>query len=256
MVPLFRSPWLMSLWCSAPWTSASSCGKVYAMPWQLAPSAGPRCGSRLRRSCTRCAGPPTATSALAVALIRHGADWLKLWVDKRFFREAYSAEKILGELSDKVRTIVETRALLETVTSQVADSLHLGRIAVILLKGSQYTVSYAVGFNEQPDSDLCRRRRGGSPCPHDGAARAHLPGRRELLAAARRCERTRARRAGVLETQLLVPLAFQNRLPIFLSITKGYALEIPGRRDRKSREWPVDSTGRHDRRSWLCDQRI
>src|SRR5207245_592294 len=48
-------------------------------------------------------------------LLRGAGELASKWVDRRFFREAYNSEQILADLSDNVRTIVETRPLLETV---------------------------------------------------------------------------------------------------------------------------------------------
>src|SRR5215469_10322126 len=50
----------------------------------------------------------------AVFLLRRGALWLRTWTDRRFFRDAYHSEQILSSLSDEVRSIVETRPLLDT----------------------------------------------------------------------------------------------------------------------------------------------
>jgi sigma-B regulation protein RsbU (phosphoserine phosphatase) len=43
-----------------------------------------------------------------ILLLRQMANRVSRWLDRRFFREAYNAEHILGELANKVRTIVET----------------------------------------------------------------------------------------------------------------------------------------------------
>jgi phosphoserine phosphatase RsbU/P len=45
------------------------------------------------------------------------ASRLHRWIDRRFFREAYEADRILGDLAEKVRTMVETGPLLETVAT-------------------------------------------------------------------------------------------------------------------------------------------
>jgi len=41
-------------------------------------------------------------------------------------------EQILSELSDDVRTMVETGPLLETVANRVSDTLHVPRVAILL----------------------------------------------------------------------------------------------------------------------------
>ncbi|HEX4168798.1 MAG TPA: PDZ domain-containing protein, partial [Bryobacteraceae bacterium] len=63
---------------------------------------------------------PFATVAVLAAgfwgiFLLHGATQrLAVWVDRRFFRDAYNAEQILSDLAENVRSIVETKPLLET----------------------------------------------------------------------------------------------------------------------------------------------
>jgi sigma-B regulation protein RsbU (phosphoserine phosphatase) len=70
------------------------------------------------------------------------------WLDRKFFREAYSAERVLSELSDEARRFTETGPLLETVTSRVADTLHIPRVCVLLRDGEHYCLANAAdGFD-------------------------------------------------------------------------------------------------------------
>jgi phosphoserine phosphatase RsbU/P len=64
--------------------------------------------------------------------IRDIGDRLRRWIDRRFFREAYNADRILKELSEQVRGILDRDALLETVARQIGQSLHVERVAVRL----------------------------------------------------------------------------------------------------------------------------
>lgn len=81
----------------------------------------------------------------------HGATRrLAVWVDRRFFRDAYNAEQILNELAEKVRTIVEVQPLLETVARRIADSLHVKQIAVLLDQDGLYRPAHAVGVDALP----------------------------------------------------------------------------------------------------------
>jgi len=73
---------------------------------------------------------------------------MRLWMDRRFFREAYNAERILTDLSSSVAGIRDMKRLLETVTHRIADSLHVPRIAVLLEQGGFYQPAYALGFHE------------------------------------------------------------------------------------------------------------
>ena len=83
---------------------------------------------------------------VAIVQIRRAAEVVRRWLDRRFFREAYNAELILGELANQVRTMVETGPLLETVVQQVAGSLHVPRVAILLNGGGTLEPAYAVGY--------------------------------------------------------------------------------------------------------------
>jgi sigma-B regulation protein RsbU (phosphoserine phosphatase) len=87
--------------------------------------------------------------AAGVALLvatRHLGDRSGNWVDRRFFRESYDAEHILGELSDTVRTMVETRPLLETVAERISESLHVPRLVVLLGNAGVFQPAYTIGY--------------------------------------------------------------------------------------------------------------
>ena len=82
---------------------------------------------------------------LFVVVTWRAAERVRAFTDRRFFREAYDAELILGELSDTVRTIVETGPLLETVAQRIQDSLHVPRVMVLLRQGDEFAVAHALG---------------------------------------------------------------------------------------------------------------
>jgi sigma-B regulation protein RsbU (phosphoserine phosphatase) len=86
-----------------------------------------------------------------ISLLRGGTQRLMTWIDRCFFRDAYNADQILTELSDKVRTLVETKKLLETVTQRIADSLHVPRIALLLEENASYRPAFATGYGGLPD---------------------------------------------------------------------------------------------------------
>jgi sigma-B regulation protein RsbU (phosphoserine phosphatase) len=83
--------------------------------------------------------------ALLVALGAF-ADRLRRWIDRRFFREAYEADKILADLAARVRTMVETGPLLETVAGRVAEAMHVTRIAILLNGNGEFRPAYAAGY--------------------------------------------------------------------------------------------------------------
>jgi sigma-B regulation protein RsbU (phosphoserine phosphatase) len=73
------------------------------------------------------------------------------FIDRRFFRETYQADQILGELADRVRTIIGMKPLLETVTERISDALHVQPIAVLLNGDGPYRPAYAIGVDTTPD---------------------------------------------------------------------------------------------------------
>jgi sigma-B regulation protein RsbU (phosphoserine phosphatase) len=83
--------------------------------------------------------------AVVVLLGRMGR-WARQWMDRRFFREAYNAERILTELSSSVAGIRDTKRLIETVAHRIADSLHVPRVAFLLEQGGLFQPAYALGF--------------------------------------------------------------------------------------------------------------
>jgi sigma-B regulation protein RsbU (phosphoserine phosphatase) len=95
-----------------------------------------------------------AWGVILVLWVRKGSDKVRTWTDRRFFRESYDAEKVLEGLSDEVRSIVETRPLLERVATRIAESLHVPRVAVLLADGGSFRPAYALGYAGVPDADL------------------------------------------------------------------------------------------------------
>jgi sigma-B regulation protein RsbU (phosphoserine phosphatase) len=85
-----------------------------------------------------------------IPLIDYAAKNLRVWIDRKFFREAYNAEQILSELSEDVRTMVETNPLLETVSARISESLHVPQIALLLKVGSNFQPAYALGYENPP----------------------------------------------------------------------------------------------------------
>lgn len=95
-----------------------------------------------------------ALGITGVFLIRLLADKIKTWTDRRFFREAYNAEQILSELSENVRTMVETKPLLETVSNRISESLHVPQVALLLKTGNFFQPAYALGYEDPPSAGL------------------------------------------------------------------------------------------------------
>lgn len=89
-----------------------------------------------------------------VPLIDVIAKPLRVWIDRKFFREAYNAEQILSDLSEEVRTMVETKPLLETVSSKISESLHVPQVALLLKNGNAFHPAYALGYESVPNVEL------------------------------------------------------------------------------------------------------
>ncbi|MGA7077155.1 MAG: SpoIIE family protein phosphatase [Terriglobales bacterium] len=92
-----------------------------------------------------------AIGLLAIFTIRGAAARLRVWTDRRFFREAYNTEQVLSELSDQVRSMVETRPLIETVAVRISETLHVPRVAVLLGAAGSFRPAYALGYGSAPD---------------------------------------------------------------------------------------------------------
>lgn len=89
-----------------------------------------------------------------VFVIRLLADKIKNWTDRKFFREAYNSEQILTELTEDVRTMVETRPLLEIVSNKISESLHVPQVALLLKMGNSFQPAYALGYDVQPTASF------------------------------------------------------------------------------------------------------
>jgi len=138
---------------------------------------------------------------LLVTRTRDLGDIARRWLDKRFFREAYDAERILGELSEQVRGILDTHELLRTVANKIMASLHVERLAVMLQRGGMFQPALATGYPAPFELSL----------PPEAPAIARLRDSREAVAPA-------PGDLPELHAQLLLPLASKNDLIGFISL--------------------------------------
>jgi sigma-B regulation protein RsbU (phosphoserine phosphatase) len=156
-----------------------------------------------------------AIAVLVVVRLRMVLEKLRAWLDRRFFREAVNAERVLNELGDSVRTIIEVQPLLATVTKTISTTMHVPRVAALLRGNGHYATAHAIGFTSEPEVVF--------------AANGPLAGRLEK---AREPERVYLNRPDSwtaqdladrkqleqLQTELLLPLAVKDRLLGFLSL--------------------------------------
>jgi len=81
----------------------------------------------------------------AVALSRRGIEWLRGWIDRRFFRDAVNTERMLADLGESTRTFVEARPLVERVANVVREAMRLEGVEM-WLNGN---LAYATGVTAE-----------------------------------------------------------------------------------------------------------
>ena len=146
-----------------------------------------------------------------LAFTRIFAERGRRWLDRRFFREAYNTEQILGDLANRVRTMVETRPLLEMVARSISETLHVPQVCVLLNGRGGFELAY-------PDST-------GLAIPEDSLAVRHLQKDQHLLVGlddsdswvqdAGRAERESLEK---LQSELLLPLSLNRKLIGIMSL--------------------------------------
>jgi sigma-B regulation protein RsbU (phosphoserine phosphatase) len=135
---------------------------------------------------------------------------LQNWLDRKFFRESYNAEVVLGELSEQTRTFTEKAPLIETVTRRISDVLHVPQVAVWLRGGTMFHLQGTVGFDLMGPVLLS-----GSSATVENLARTNLPARvyrdrpDEWLIQAGDEERSLLDQ---MQAELLLPLPGRDRL--------------------------------------------
>ncbi len=71
-------------------------------------------------------------------------------IDRRFFREAYDARRILSDLSRAIHKVgCQTEKMLQTVVDRISDSLHPDHIAIFLRPTGQLALPAAANGNGQ-----------------------------------------------------------------------------------------------------------
>ena len=91
------------------------------------------------------------TAAILISLlIGKTRKRLIVWIDRKYFREAYNAQVILEDLSESVRTMVDEHQLLDTVARRISESLHVPQVSILLDGEGVYRPVYCLGF-EPPE---------------------------------------------------------------------------------------------------------
>jgi sigma-B regulation protein RsbU (phosphoserine phosphatase) len=137
---------------------------------------------------------------------------LMSWLDRKFFREAYDARKILSELAEKIGLMVNTQELMSMVMGEIDKSLHIKCGALLLCDpGSDFFCSHhTIGHHPCPisipvESRLVAELEKSRAWPLEVHSDEAVAGLRELPPA----DRQLLREAGI---NLIVPLRLSNKV--------------------------------------------
>jgi phosphoserine phosphatase RsbU/P len=166
-------------------------------------------------------------------------------IDQRFFREAYSTEQLLSELSEEARNFTEVAPLISTITQRLGDTLHIDRIAVFLRAGDTFRLQLATGASLLPGTagifslpaaskTIATLSRAKTP------ANVYRDDPSSWLVDATDAERTAL---ADLSTELLVPLPGRNRLAGVIALGPKRSEEPYTKTDRQLLQTIASQTG-------------
>ena len=166
-------------------------------------------------------------------------------IDQRFFREAYSTEQLLSELSDEARNFTEVAPLINTITQRLGDTLHIDRIAVFLRTGDTFRLQLATGAPLLPrTAELFSLPATSTTIATLARAKAPASVYRDdpssWLVDATDAERTAL---ADLSTELLVPLPGRNRLAGVIALGPKRSEEPYTKTDRQLLQTIASQTG-------------
>jgi len=166
-------------------------------------------------------------------------------IDQRFFREAYSTEQLLSELSDEARTFTEVAPLISTITQRLGDTLHIDRIAVFLRTGDTFRLQLATGAPLLPSTaEIFSLPSASTTITTLSRAKAPASVYRDdpssWLVDATDAERTAL---ADLSTELLVPLPGRNRLAGVIALGPKRSEEPYTKTDRQLLQTIASQTG-------------
>ena len=151
--------------------------------------------------------------------IRKSGDGLRTWLDRRFFRENYNAENVLSELSEHVRSIVETEPLLETVAARISETLHVPQVAVLLGGGGFYRPAFAMGYATLPTVAFPTKTGTAMVLKSQKEpARVFLNDRDSWVYREDSISEEERGKLATLRSELLLPLAVRDKLLGFISL--------------------------------------
>jgi sigma-B regulation protein RsbU (phosphoserine phosphatase) len=159
------------------------------------------------------------TGLFVIRRVRSTGEKVRLWLDRRFFRESYNTEQLLIELSDQVRSMMDPRPLLETVVNRIAETLHVRNIAVLLSGSEIYQPAYALGFPGIPQiaflsstATVTHLRESAEP------ARVYLEDSASWIYNEPGATEEERNKLSELSTELLLPLVVRKKLLGFISL--------------------------------------
>ncbi len=164
-------------------------------------------------------------------------------IDQRFFREAYSSELVLSELSEEVRNFTEVAPLIDTISSRIGSTLHVERIAVFLRVGETFQLAHTTGSALLPGSSLSLPAASttiNALTRSKGPANVYRDDPGSWLVDATDAERNAL---ADLSTELLVPLPGRGRLIGVMALGPKRSEEPYSRTDRQLLQTVASQTG-------------
>ncbi len=161
-------------------------------------------------------------------------------IDQRFFREAYSTEQVLSELSDEARNFTEVTPLLNTVTQRIANTLHIDRVAVFLRSGDTYRLQCSIGAPLAPGAIALPAASTTIATLTRGPASVYRDDPSSWLVEASDSERAAL---ADLSAELLVPLPGRNQLAGVMALGPKRSQEPYSRMDRQLLQSVASQTG-------------
>jgi phosphoserine phosphatase RsbU/P len=159
-----------------------------------------------------------AWGVVIVIWLRRAAEFVRKWIDRRFFRDAYNAEQILEALSEEVRSIVEKQPLLERVATKISESLHIPRVAVLLESGGSYRPAFAIGYPGTLDTDFAETSGTVQQLKREAAPeRVYFDDAKSWVNSPQLTEQERCKLVS-LDPQLLIPLTVKQKLLGIISL--------------------------------------
>jgi phosphoserine phosphatase RsbU/P len=126
---------------------------------------------------------------------------------------------VLTELSEQVRSITETKSLLETVAARISETLHVPQVAVLLGGGGFYQPTFAMGFTSLPTVAFPSKT--GTALllkSQKEPARVFLNDRDSWLYHEEGIGDDERGKLAALQSELLLPLAVRDKLLGFISL--------------------------------------